>query len=195
MHGTETPAQPNDPPNFDFPQPDGDFLGEIDQNLDFDAQMASGQWRNMHQVNEMKSAFNLIFIFRLLKYPYLHLHLLQVGESHVDVQRTASSNDQTDSACLKSLPNNYCIGLCCILLLLSTYLPLLHQMTSIESIVSLAKLAKFKSKFNRTYLFRINNDNYNNTNKNKNNNEINLNINQNQNNLSTVLHRPKYRLC
>lgn len=51
MHGTETPAQPNDPPNFDFPQPDGHFFGEIDQNLDFDAQTQSGQWRNMHQVH------------------------------------------------------------------------------------------------------------------------------------------------
>lgn len=52
MHGTETPAQPNDPPNFDFPQPDGHFFGEIDQNLDFDARMESGQWRKVHQVHK-----------------------------------------------------------------------------------------------------------------------------------------------
>lgn len=52
MHGTETPAQPNDPPNFDFPQPDANFFGGIDQNdLDFDAQMESGQWRHMQQVH------------------------------------------------------------------------------------------------------------------------------------------------
>lgn len=46
---------------------------------------------------------------------------LQVGESHVDVQRTASSNDQTGSACLKSMPNNKCIGLCILLIVLTTY--------------------------------------------------------------------------
>lgn len=49
LHGTEKPAQPNDPPSFDFPQPDAHFFGEIDQNLDFD-QTEMGQWRNMHQV-------------------------------------------------------------------------------------------------------------------------------------------------
>lgn len=63
-------------------------------------------------------------------------------------------------------------------------------MTSIESIVSLANLAKFKTKINRTYLLRFNNNN-------KHNNEINMNnINQNQNELSIVLHRQKCnRLC
>lgn len=50
MHGTETPAQPNDPPNFDFPQPDANLFGEIDQNLDFDSPMETGQWRHMQQV-------------------------------------------------------------------------------------------------------------------------------------------------
>lgn len=51
LHGTEKPAQPNDPPSFDFPQPDANFLSEIDQHLDFD-QTETGQWRNVHQVNE-----------------------------------------------------------------------------------------------------------------------------------------------
>lgn len=50
MHGTETPAQPNDPANFDFPQPDANLFGEIDQNLDFDSRMETGQWRHMQQV-------------------------------------------------------------------------------------------------------------------------------------------------
>lgn len=49
LHGTEEPAQPNDPKSFDFSQPDAKFLGEIDQNLDFD-QTETGQWRNLHQV-------------------------------------------------------------------------------------------------------------------------------------------------
>lgn len=51
MHGTQTPAQPNDPLNFDLPQPDANPFGDVDQNLlDFDAQ-TSGQWRNMQQVS------------------------------------------------------------------------------------------------------------------------------------------------
>ncbi|XP_055326516.1 furin-like protease 1 [Sitodiplosis mosellana] len=80
LHGTEEPAQTNDPKSFDYPQPDANLFGEIDQNLDFD-QTETGQWRTLHQS----------------------------GESHIDVQRTAASNDQTDSACLKQLPNKYCI--------------------------------------------------------------------------------------
>lgn len=50
LHGTEEPAQPNDPKSFDFPQPDANLFGEIDQNLDFD-QTETGQWRTLHQVN------------------------------------------------------------------------------------------------------------------------------------------------
>lgn len=51
MHGTDAPAQPNDPPNFETHPADSDFFGHIDQNsLDFDAQ-SSGQWRHMQQVN------------------------------------------------------------------------------------------------------------------------------------------------
>lgn len=115
---------------------------------------------------------------------------IQSGESHNDVQRTAASNDQTDSACLKSLPNKYCIGLCCILLVLSTYLPLLHQMTSIESIVSLVNLAKFKTKINRNYLSRMNNNNKTN---NVYDNEFNLMINQNY--LSTVSYQQRRHIC
>lgn len=67
MHGTETPAQPNDPPNFDFPQPDGHFFGEIDQNLDFDAQMESGQWRKVHQVH-------IAFLMNPMKYIYFSFY-------------------------------------------------------------------------------------------------------------------------
>lgn len=103
----------------------------------------------------------------------------------MDVQRTAAANDQTDSACLKSLPNKYCIGLCCILLLLSTYLPLLHQMTSIDSIVSLVNLAKSQSIHNRNN----NNDNKlsrNNNNNNQNHNNINNEINDECHSLSTA---------
>lgn len=51
MHGTETPAQPNDAIKIDIPQPDMNAFGDIDQNsLDFDAQ-SSGQWR-MQQVSK-----------------------------------------------------------------------------------------------------------------------------------------------
>lgn len=100
----------------------------------------------------------------------------------MDVQRTAAANDQTDSACLKFAPNKSCIGLCCILLLLSTYLPLLHQMTSIESIVSLVNLAKFQSKHNRKQ--NNNNSLSRNNNNNNNNNKINYNQNNNNNNSS-----------
>lgn len=50
MHGTETSAQPNDPSHFDLQQ--SEFGNEMDTNsLDFDAQTASGQWRNMQQVS------------------------------------------------------------------------------------------------------------------------------------------------
>lgn len=59
-------------------------------------------------------------------------------------------------------------------------------MTSIESIVSLVNLAKFKTKINRNYLSEINNNN-------KNNNEINIHCNQYY--LSTVSYRQKSRLC
>lgn len=49
FHGTETPAQPNDPFAFGI---DGAVSNEMDQNtLDFDGQTASGQWRNMQQVS------------------------------------------------------------------------------------------------------------------------------------------------
>lgn len=57
MHGTETPAQPNDPTNFDFPQPDANLFGDIDQNLDFDSQMETGQWRHMQQVIYSKKIY------------------------------------------------------------------------------------------------------------------------------------------
>lgn len=58
MHGTETPAQPNDAIKIDIPQPDLNSFGDIDQNsLDFDAPQSSGQWRNMQQVSERNSSF------------------------------------------------------------------------------------------------------------------------------------------
>lgn len=129
----------------------------------------------------------------------------QVGESHVDVQRTAAANDQTDSACLKFVPNKYCIGLCCTLLILSTYLPLLLQMTSIDSIVSLVNLAKLNLKFiqnsNNNDKNTDNNDNiknnlskcnncYNNHNNNTNNTKNNFIIRTNDKN-STSLNSSK----
>lgn len=58
MHGTDAPAQPNDPPNFEPPQAEPDFFGHIDQNsLDFDAQ-TSGQWRHMQQVRYFNTKTN-----------------------------------------------------------------------------------------------------------------------------------------
>lgn len=54
MHGTETPAQPNDAIKIDIPQSDLNSFGDIDQNsLDFDAPQSSGQWRNMQQVSDV----------------------------------------------------------------------------------------------------------------------------------------------
>lgn len=64
MHGTETPAQPNDPTNFEFPPPDANLFGDIDQNLDFDSQMETGQWRHMQQVIEWQT-------FHVVSYPFL----------------------------------------------------------------------------------------------------------------------------
>lgn len=47
FHGTETPAQPNDPVDFGI-----DSAISMDQNsLDFDRPTANGQWRNMQHVN------------------------------------------------------------------------------------------------------------------------------------------------
>lgn len=60
MHGTETPAQPNDPANFDFPQPDANLFGDIDQNLDFDSQMETGQWRHMQQVINIEHFLSIV---------------------------------------------------------------------------------------------------------------------------------------
>lgn len=52
FHGTETSAQPNDPPFFGKSEMDDTYGSEVDQNsLDFDPETASGQWRNMQQVN------------------------------------------------------------------------------------------------------------------------------------------------
>lgn len=82
---------------------------------------------------------------------------MQVGETHVDVQRTASSNDQTDSACLKSMPNKKCIGLCILLIVLTTYT---LQLASINSIVSLVNIATTKNNKNH-----MNNNNANNNDK------------------------------
>lgn len=42
----------------------------------------------------------------------------QIGESHVDVQRTASK-DETGTACRNFAPNKQCIGLCFLLILMS----------------------------------------------------------------------------
>lgn len=76
-----------------------------------------------------------------------------MGETHVDVQRTASSNDQTDSACIKSMPNRKCIGLCILLIVLTTYT---LQLASSNSIVSLVNIATTRNNKNHTM---NNNDN------------------------------------
>lgn len=52
FHGTETSAQPNDPPYFGKSEMEESF-DNIDHNsLDFDPETASGQWRNMQQVSD-----------------------------------------------------------------------------------------------------------------------------------------------
>ncbi|XP_058446317.1 furin-like protease 1 [Malaya genurostris] len=73
FYGTETPAQPNDPIRLGKPGfSDSNYGGEIEHNsLEFDNGISNDQWRNMQQI----------------------------GESHVDVQRTAS-NDVTSVACV-----------------------------------------------------------------------------------------------
>ncbi|EDS37202.1 vitellogenin convertase [Culex quinquefasciatus] len=74
FYGTETPAQPDDPTRVGKPGfSDSNFGGEIEHNsLEFESGVSSDQWRNMQQI----------------------------GESHVDVQRTASS-DVTSLACAR----------------------------------------------------------------------------------------------
>ncbi|XP_055642452.1 furin-like protease 1 isoform X2 [Toxorhynchites rutilus septentrionalis] len=74
FYGTEAPAQPDDPVRLGKPSfSDNNYGGEIEHNsLEFDSGITSDQWRNMQQI----------------------------GESHVDVQRTAS-NDVTSLACSK----------------------------------------------------------------------------------------------
>lgn len=142
FHGTETPAQPNDPIDFGI-----DSGVSMDQNsLDFDRPTANGQWRDMQHVNSI-IIFITIFVFGffyfisfyfnfVLNCSFFSIEFIQVGESHVDVQRTASANDQTESACLKSSPNKHCIGLCLLLILTATYT---LQMASINSIRFISK--------------------------------------------------------
>nr|AAC37262.1 vitellogenin convertase [Aedes aegypti] len=82
FYGTETPAQPDDPVRLGKPGfSDSNYGGEIEHNsLEFDNGITSDQWRNMQQI----------------------------GESHVDVQRTASS-DVTASVCLHIPSGALCI--------------------------------------------------------------------------------------
>ncbi|KXJ80378.1 hypothetical protein RP20_CCG025184 [Aedes albopictus] len=93
FYGTETPAQPDDPVRLGKPGfSDSNYGGEIEHNsLEFDNGITSDQWRNMQQI----------------------------GESHVDVQRTASS-DVTASVCA-NYSGALCIGSCLIVLFLSNY--------------------------------------------------------------------------
>lgn len=74
FYGTESPAQPDDPTRVGKPDfSDRNYGGEIEHNsLEFESGVSSDQWRNMQQI----------------------------GESHVDVQRTASS-DVTSLACTR----------------------------------------------------------------------------------------------
>lgn len=93
FYGTETPAQPDDPTRLGKPGfSDSNFGGEIEHNsLEFESGVSSDQWRNMQQI----------------------------GESHVDVQRTASS-DVTSLACLR-YDRARCLGACLLLLLFLHY--------------------------------------------------------------------------
>uniref|UniRef100_A0A8D8LDR4 furin n=2 Tax=Culex pipiens TaxID=7175 RepID=A0A8D8LDR4_CULPI len=90
FYGTETPAQPDDPARVGKPGfSDSNFGGEIEHNsLEFESGVSSDQWRNMQQI----------------------------GESHVDVQRTASS-DVTSLACAR-YDRARCLGACLLVLLL-----------------------------------------------------------------------------
>lgn len=71
------------------------------------------------------------------------------------MQRTASSNDQTDSACIKMAPNKHCLGLCLLLILTATYI---LQMASINSIVSLVNKNIFKRNQKSIYIHQSNNN-------------------------------------
>ncbi|XP_059621906.1 furin-like protease 1 [Phlebotomus argentipes] len=78
FYGTALPPQPNDPPRFGKP---GQLSPDLDHNsLEFEGERASGQWRETHQV----------------------------GESHVDVQKTASG-EVVDHACLSYTPDKKCL--------------------------------------------------------------------------------------
>lgn len=49
LYGTDEPPQPNDPPR---PVVESTFGSEMEHNsLEFEAGAASGQWKDMHQVN------------------------------------------------------------------------------------------------------------------------------------------------
>jgi len=65
FYGTETPAQPEDPPRFGKPGLSENIYGsEIDHNsLEFEGERASGQWRDTHQVSNI--TLNNIFIYNL----------------------------------------------------------------------------------------------------------------------------------
>lgn len=93
FYGTEAPAQPNDPIRLGKPgYSDSNYGGELEHNsLEFDNGISSDQWRDTQQI----------------------------GESHVDVQRTASS-DVTATACT-SYSLARCIGSCLLVLILSYY--------------------------------------------------------------------------
>lgn len=93
FYGTEAPAQPNDPIRLGKPgYSDSNYGGELEHNsLEFDNGISSDQWRDTQQI----------------------------GESHVDVQRTASS-DVTATACT-SYSLARCIGSCLLVLIFSYY--------------------------------------------------------------------------
>lgn len=134
FHGTETSAQPNDPTDFGI-----DSAISMDQNsLDFDRPTANGQWRNMQHVNSPFLLLLPIFCAGFFNFNsnLFGIFASQVGESHVDVQRTAPANDQIESACLKATPNKHCIGLSLLLILTATYT---LQMASINSIRFISK--------------------------------------------------------
>lgn len=60
FHGTEKPVQPNDPPRSIVEQTYG---SEMEHNsLEFEADSANGQWRDMQQVSLLLFQINYLLI-------------------------------------------------------------------------------------------------------------------------------------
>lgn len=70
-----------------------------------------------HIFDDLDGNVNLIAI---RENNYYIISFFQIGESHVDVQRTAS-NDQTGTACLSFSADQKCIGMCLFMIFLLSY--------------------------------------------------------------------------